>query len=180
MNKKLRLVITAKCPNKCPMCCNNRFDLNEIPVFDRVNYEEISITGGEPLLFPYEVEKICTSIRSAAELQGYKPKIWLYTAKLDPLTFDLIANVVDGMCYTPHSAADVADFKGVNRHLLRNKENLSAHFLNNFSLRLNIFKPEAELLKDEDLSLWRVKPMEWIKDCPIPEGEDFRRIAKLL
>ena len=26
MNKKLRLLVTAKCHNKCPMCCNNQFD----------------------------------------------------------------------------------------------------------------------------------------------------------
>ena len=25
MNKKLRLLVTAKCHNKCPMCCNNQF-----------------------------------------------------------------------------------------------------------------------------------------------------------
>ena len=30
-----------------------------------------------------------------------------------------------------------------------------------------------------DLSLWQVKDMEWVKDCPVPEGEDFRRINSL-
>lgn len=50
MNKKLRLLVTAKCHNKCPMCCNNQFDFEKIPVVDRLDYEEISITGGEPLL----------------------------------------------------------------------------------------------------------------------------------
>jgi hypothetical protein len=29
------------------------------------------------------------------------------------------------------------------------------------------------------LSLWQVKDIKWVKDCPVPEGEDFRRIAKL-
>lgn len=29
MNKKLRLLVTAKCHNKCPMCCNNQFRLRE-------------------------------------------------------------------------------------------------------------------------------------------------------
>lgn len=50
MNKKLRLLVTAKCHNKCPMCCNNQFDIEKIPVVDRFDYDEISITGGEPLL----------------------------------------------------------------------------------------------------------------------------------
>lgn len=50
MNKKLRLLVTAKCHNKCPMCCNKQFDFEKIPVVDRLDYDEISITGGEPLL----------------------------------------------------------------------------------------------------------------------------------
>lgn len=43
MNKKLKLLVTAKCHNKCPMCCNNQFDFEEIPVVDRLDYDEISI-----------------------------------------------------------------------------------------------------------------------------------------
>ena len=43
MNKKLRLLVTAKCHNKCHMCCNNQFDFEEIPVVDRLDYDEISI-----------------------------------------------------------------------------------------------------------------------------------------
>ena len=33
---------------------------------------------------------------------------------------------------------------------------------------------KALLPKDIDLSLWKV-----IENCPVPEGEDFRRIAEL-
>lgn len=51
MNKKLRLLVTDKCPNKCPLCCNNQFDLEKIPVVERWDYDEISITGVEPLMF---------------------------------------------------------------------------------------------------------------------------------
>ena len=50
MNKKLRLLVTTKCPNKCPMCCNNSWDFSSLPVVDRWDYEEIMITGGEPLI----------------------------------------------------------------------------------------------------------------------------------
>ena len=48
MNKKLRLLVTANCHNHCPLCCNNQFKFDEIPVVDRLDYEEIMITGGEP------------------------------------------------------------------------------------------------------------------------------------
>ena len=176
MNKKLRLVVTAKCPNKCPLCCNNRFDLNNIPIFDRVNYEEISITGGELMLFPDEVSELCYFILKAAEFQGYKPKIWLYTSRINTKNFSSILSFADGVCFTPHSAADVASFKEVNDALLKGEW----CELENFSLRLNLFTEQEKLLEGEDLSLWKVKHMEWIKDCPVPEGEDFRRIARLL
>lgn len=100
------------CPNKCPMCCNNQFDFSKLPVVDRWNYDEIMITGGEPLLFTDTLVGVLISI-------------------------------------------DV-------------------------SLRLNLFPDMKALLpKDIDLSLWKVKDMEWVENCPVPEGEDFRRIANL-
>lgn len=46
MNKKLRLLVTTQCPNKCPMCCNNSWDFSKLPVVDRWNYEQIMLTGG--------------------------------------------------------------------------------------------------------------------------------------
>lgn len=30
-----------------------------------------------------------------------------------------------------------------------------------------------------DLSLWKVKDMQWIKDCPVPADEEFKRVAEL-
>ena len=45
MNKKLRLLVTATCHNRCPLCCNKQFKFDEIPVVDRFDYEEIMITG---------------------------------------------------------------------------------------------------------------------------------------
>ena len=29
------------------------------------------------------------------------------------------------------------------------------------------------------LSICKVKDMEWIKDCPVPKGEDFKRLPIL-
>lgn len=30
-----------------------------------------------------------------------------------------------------------------------------------------------------NLSLWKVKDMQWIKDCPVPADEEFKRVAEL-
>lgn len=46
------------------------------------------------------------------------------------------------------------------------------------SLRLNLFPDMKALLPEAiDLSMWAVKDLAWLEDCPLPAGEDFRRIA---
>jgi len=174
-NRKLRLLVTGQCPNKCPMCCNNRFELEKIPVVDRFDYEQIMITGGEPLLFPDQTRILVSTLEDAAQICGYHPKIYIYTANFDIEAFDCLCASVDGFVYTPHKKKDVDAFLELNEYIL-NGLAISGHL----SLRLNIF-PEVETFfpRDTDLSLWKVKRMEWVKDCPVPEGEDFRRIAEL-
>ena len=74
-NKKLRLLLTTKCPNKCPMCCNNSWDFSKLPVVERWNYEQIMFTGGEPLLYPSNVDRLAIScvmeIDSTGEVVEY-------------------------------------------------------------------------------------------------------------
>ena len=83
MNNKLRLLVTTKCHNKCPKCCNKGWDFNSLPVVDRWNYEQIMITGGEPLLFPLATQAIIQSIRNIHLLQGTTTKIYIYTSIAD-------------------------------------------------------------------------------------------------
>ena len=48
------------------------------------------------------------------------------------------------------------------------------------SLRLNLFPDIKKHIPDNtDLSLWKVKDMQWIKDCPVPTDEEFKRVAEL-
>ena len=48
------------------------------------------------------------------------------------------------------------------------------------SLRLNLFPDIKKHIPDNtDLSLWKVKDMQWIKDCPVPADEEFKRVAEL-
>lgn len=175
-NKKLRLVITAKCHNKCPLCCNNRFDLTQLPVVEHWDYDQIMITGGEPMLFPRQVLDIVKSIRSLDLLTGRTRKIYAYTARFSIGELDLLLFHLDGIVATPHTPSDLAHFIAFNRRLFATLP--PDHHK---SLRLNLF-PEIEklLTPDIDLSLWQIKKMQWIKDCPVPPGEDLRRINTLL
>ena len=185
-NKKLRLLVTEKCHNKCPMCCNNQFDIEKIPVVDRFDYDEISITGGEPMLTRESCDKVLRlvhSFQSVRKAIGMPfPKFYLYTAFFNFDSITLSSFVFDGICLTPHCKIDVEKFIDINAKMLALKESgdVDEEFNHDCSFRLNLFADMKALLpKDIDLSLWKVKEMEWIKDCPVPEGEDFRRIAKL-
>ncbi len=66
--EKLRLLVTTKCPNKCPMCCNNSWDFSKLPVVEHFNYKEIMITGGEPLLFPEKTVKFGRKYQNRSEI----------------------------------------------------------------------------------------------------------------
>lgn len=180
-NKKLRLVVTDKCHNKCPLCCNNRFDLRQLPVVDRWNYDEIMITGGEPLLFVEDVVDLVRSIREIQRHMGIAPsKFYLYTAL--PATVNDTALLIrlgyffDGMCITPHTERDVELFKDL---LFPTKASKALASI--CSMRLNLFADANKMLEDSNIDFtgWKIKHMEWIKDCPVPEGEDLRRINNL-
>lgn len=185
MNKKLRLLVTAKCHNKCPMCCNNQFDFEKIPVVDRLDYDEISITGGEPLLPDCNGKTmwLAHGIRNVFRTLGIPaPRLFLYTAWVDYRTLRNRSYDFDGICLTLHSKLDVVKFVEMNDVMLRHKKYRwnDNGFNPDCSLRLNLFADMKALLpKDNDLSMWKVKDMEWVKDCPVPEGEDFRRIKEL-
>ena len=177
-NRKLRLLVTTECPNKCPLCCNNQFDFDKLPRVKDFDYDEIMITGGEPLLFASETSKLIDAIRIINPIlypNEVTPKIYVYTSMCDMYSILTVFNA-DGIVVTPHSKKDVDNFILSNDFLLH----YSRFKKDKLSLRLNLFKDIKEMLpKDIDLSLWQVKDMEWIKDCPVPQGESFRRLPEL-
>lgn len=179
MNKKLRLLLTTRCPNKCPMCCNNSWDFSRLPVVDRWNYEQIMFTGGEPLLM---VDKLCAladSIRRVLSTMGLKTKIYVYTAICEQERLSCVLNHVDGIVLTPHKKEDIEPFKKFNELVDASNSVLSNSIYKEKSPRLNLFPDIKKHLEGVDLQWWQVKDIEWIKDCPVPEGEDFRRVALL-
>lgn len=165
---KLRLLLTEECNRSCKGCCNKGWDLSSIPVcISYEGFEEILITGGEPLIKPGLLFATIINIRMVTDTP-----IYIYTAyREDPARLWRFLSLVDGITLTLHTKKDVAAFKELNDMVIRYLPAGSK------SLRLNVFKGIE--LTGIDTSRWIVKKdMVWIKDCPLPENEEFMRVKQ--
>lgn len=156
----LRLLLWSACDRTCPGCCNKDWDLDALPVVTEreiVFADMIILTGGEPMLSPGRVLSYVYYLRRVIP---YQIPIILYTAK--PADLPEMDLWLDGFTVTLHEQADVEPFLAVAGKLTG-------------SLRVNVFKGvDAQHIPPQ----WQVKrEIEWIKDCPLPTGELFRRIG---
>jgi pyruvate formate-lyase activating enzyme-like uncharacterized protein len=166
--KKLRLLVTEKCNRNCVGCCNNDvkpsgvlFDVDEC-----LDYQLIMITGGEPLLFP---EMLCLLLETLKKNQRCPP-IYLYTAFCPSIShLKSIIPKLDGITFTIHDQQGIEDFIKLNRYLYLSRLSLDK--------RLNVFINIP--LPIINLYGWEVKFIDWIKDCPLPEGEEFKQLKCL-
>ncbi len=164
--KKLRLLLFEECNRNCNGCCNKDWDLSKLPIVESYRgYDEIILTGGEPMLHPMFVMTTIGQIL----LETTAP-IYLYTAKVDDIKETRkIIRYTDGVCVTLHEQRDVVPFIQLNKSLIESP-------ILGKSFRLNIFR--GINIEKENTYEWKVKDnIEWIKDCPLPEGEVFMRLG---
>jgi len=161
--KKLRLLLFPDCDRNCNGCCNRDWDLDALPMCrDFSPYDEVLLTGGEPMLHPNLVHRAIRQIRRTSDADVY-----LYTANVirNHRTHDVLA-AADGICVTLHEQCDVRPWL---RFAFTSQE-LTAYR----SCRLHVFagvKLPRVLPAD-----WQIKEgLEWQPDCPLPEGEVFMR-----
>lgn len=163
---KLRLILFDDCDRACRGCCNKDWNLPGLPIVDSfVEYDEIMLTGGEPLLDPSLVLKTITDVRHQS-----RAKIFVYTAKLDDVIKALaVLAWADGLTVTLHTQKDVVNFLHFDKAL--------SNLRWSKSLRLNVFK--GVILPDVDITDWQVKNgITWIKDCPLPTNEVMMRLPQ--
>ena len=164
--KKLRLLVTEKCTRNCEGCCNK--DLKPKGVLTSIqNWEEyyqIMITGGEPLLYPNELLAFLTKLS-----RKYFQILYTAITLQDKRKMKEIFCLLDGVTFTIHDKRGIRDFIRLNKFLQRNSFGLHQ--------RLNIFCDVQ--LPPINLYGWDVKFIEWIKNCPLPENEDFYKLDKL-
>lgn len=149
----LRLLLFDACNRKCLGCCNEQWNLDALPVAtDFRGYDMVLLTGGEPMLHPTLVAMAADYIYSQTDVP-----IILYTAM--PQMLPRVMPYLDGVTVTLHEQADVAPFLALPKL--------------HGSLRVNVFAG----IEVDDVPGWKMKRnVEWIEDCPLPEGEVFMRL----
>lgn len=162
--KSLRLLLWSECNRACPGCCNKQYDLTKLPVeTDYSEYNEIILTGGEPMLYPERLPIIIEIIRH----QTGAP-IYMYTAKVDDTYAAMrMLDLLDGITVTLHDQADVKPFKKFSEFM--------PDYFSERSLRLNVFKGVNWVYFAKD-SWWQIKDgIVWLDPCPMPENEVFKQ-----
>ena len=167
----MRLLLFEDCNRQCKGCCNQYYDLKNLPVeTDFTGYREVILTGGEPMLKPQLVLETIKEIRA----QNPQARIFMYTAKVDnALATIMLLRVLDGVTVTLHETEDVASlafFAGVDSIGVQTG-----------SRRLNVFKGVyiSEGFKRVLQRTWAINDNKvWMQGDCLPEGEVFKRLAK--
>jgi organic radical activating enzyme len=176
--KILRLLITKTCHRDCDGCCNKDWDLDKLPIVEHFDYDQILITGGEPLLNYKRTIGLIETIKVVSNA-----KIYVYTNLIiQNKTFKPLYKVlqyVDGVTITLHDRKDSDNFE-LLLFMIENNPFLKSVF-DNKSLRLNVFKGINYTNKfPNTLKMWKIQDnMIWIKNCPLPKNEEFKRLKNI-
>jgi organic radical activating enzyme len=170
--KKIRLLLTEECDRNCSGCCNHHIKpTSEITTseflkgVEETHYNEIILTGGEPLLFPEKLKELLKEIFVVVEPNV---KIILYTAHIKNLievVDSFLEYMIDSVTLTIHEQSDVEDFYKLNEK----------NFNFTSKPRLNVF---TGVVFDKPVNLkgWDVKFVKWIENCPLPENEELVKL----
>lgn len=170
MKKTARVIVTLNCNRKCPGCCNINLPEHRKVSTDEelMGYQEIVITGGEPMMIPGKVLEFINRMWE----KGYRGKMYLYTSFWNGKGISKeILKELDGLTFTFHAECtdeDIIALKNLsNSGILQNKD---------FSSRLIIDKRVYERydLSNINFSRWDViRRLEWKEKCNPAENEEL-------
>lgn len=170
MKKTARVIVTLNCNRRCPGCCNINLPEHRKVSTDEelMGYQEIVITGGEPMLIPGKLLEFINRMWD----KGYRGKMYLYTSFWNGKEISKeILKELDGFTFTLHAEctdADITALKNLsNSGILQNKD---------FSSRLIIDKRVYERydLSNSNFSRWDViRKLEWKEKCDTADNEEL-------
>ena len=173
MKEVMHLFLLKTCDNKCPICCNNLYNIEEIPVVSVEELKEVHtvcFTGGEPFMY-YGLNEMAGRIKT--QYPNIK-NIYAYTSGLSLLNFvkhSLATNClsnIDGVSVSPKSKSDWEAFEEVfNCSSVQSCK----------SNRLYVFDKDKMSRKYKGFD---VIGRTWDKVFKTPDNEIFRRLPILL
>jgi len=104
VKRTARILVTLECKKNCSSCCTRYYiknypvkqlKINDLKMFNQ--FDEVCITGGEPMLNPDALKRFITLIRKV----NPTIKIYLYTALLNNDVFGILPEL-NGITYTIH------------------------------------------------------------------------------
>jgi len=163
-----RLILFLDCDRGCPDCCNefpeHKDAAQSIASLDELErYEEIVVTGGEPMLKPNETLGFLRELRERFP----KKKIYMYTARYVPELEEAL-DYLDGLHFTVHE-------KPTRRELVGLSVVQSMLWERKGSFRLYVDNRVGDYLLLIP-SVWtriEMKPLLGPGECPVPEHEDL-------
>ena len=174
--KIARLIVTWACRRDCDNCCNKMPGLREsakpCSVADLKDYDQVLITGGEPMLYPAQVLKLIRQLRS--QRTAAEQKVFLYTALYTPELRQLVPEL-DGVHFTLHyplKRGDVQGFYMFQDHI--------GYLDKGKSFRLYI---EPRITKSITIvpNVWsRLEVKPWLTECSLPDGETLLKLRENL
>jgi len=171
MKKTARILITTRCNRNCPGCANDLFLASgNMLTMERISevykYNEIILTGGEPMLRP---ELVIATIK---EIRLYsKAPIFMYSSTIDTNNPDVIQvlKMINGLTYTVHYEYSAKDEKMlIELSNIINDFNLTSRILVDSRLT-NVISNNIVKWDNWDFK----KLLLWQDDgnCPLPEHE---------
>lgn len=165
--EKLRLLLTLECTRNCSYCANRYIEAPKlISLKEARTYPEVSLTGGEPMLYPQETLQVAKYLK-----QADVPYVFLYSALAlqDFVYYVELFQYIDGMHFTLHAGTtytDMTRFDDLQEFLKLYPKK---------SFRLNIH-PELQFRVDLNPKIWkRVELKPWLSptECKLPAGEEL-------
>lgn len=168
MKQTARVIVTLVCDRSCPGCCNtNGLDgIQEVNLERLKDYEEVVLTGGEPLLMG---DKFLVQLIKKLRKQNKNQSIYLYTANLALDEHEKVLDLLDGITVTLHAEATDNDI----RSLKYMSENLYGEPLD---MRLFIDERVYDRydLSNIRMSTWDVvRKLKWLDRCEPADNEDL-------
>lgn len=168
-----RVVVTWRCKRECRYCVNHSEKIRalvrkvNVKAVNWRQYDQVLITGGEPLLVPDVVHGLIDRVRNQTSV----PDIYMYTALWTEFSWDIVQKI-DGTNYTVHRPVDKNSLRRAQIDLSLLHERNSNRLMLDPDI-VDDLKIRPTLWKEIRIKRWRPED-----ECVLPDNEELLDITQ--